>query len=389
MPESRLLLKTRHYRHADAVLVIFLLAVCAGLWFAPSGFEERLPRGIYLARGRILSVDNSAVQRAALIKYGHQTLQVELLGGNEKGLTANAYNQLTGKLEIDQFYVKGDTILVEYSLKDGKVWSAVARGHYRLGVETLLLVLFALLVIGFGGWTGLKALVSFLFSALMIWKVMVPCFLKGYDPIYIGLGVVLALTGAICFLVGGINRKGAATFLGSAMGLGMTCILAGVFIDLFRIHGAVRPFAELLLYSGFPHLDLTKIFLAAIFTACSGAVMDLSMDISAAMHEVILSKPGISLRAHIASGMSVGRAVIGTMTTTLLLAYSGSYITMLMVFMGRGVPMGNMFNLNVVSAEVLNTVVGSFGLVTVAPFTALVAGLLYRGYKPEGPATAE
>ena len=374
----------RHYWNANVILVFFLLVLCTVLWFLPSGFEERVPKGSHLARGKVVAVDDSAVRRAVLIKYGHQNLTVNLLNGPLEGRETQAFNQLTGKLELDQFYVEGDTILVEYSLKDGKIWSAVARGHYRLGVEALLLGLFAFLVIGFGGWTGVKALVSFLFTALMIWKVMVPSFLKGYDPVFIGLGVVLALTGSICFLVGGVNRKGLATFIGSAMGLGLTCILATVFIDLFRLHGAVRPFAEIVLYSGFPHLDLTKIFLAGVFTACSGAVMDLSMDISAAMHEVMASKPDISLKEHIASGMAVGRAVIGTMTTTLLLAYSGSYVTMLMVFMGRGVPMENIFNLNVVSAEIINTVVGSFGLVTVAPFTAVVAGFLYRGYKAGG-----
>jgi uncharacterized membrane protein len=66
------------------------------------------------------------------------------------------------------------------------------------------------------------------------------------------------------------------------------------------------------------------------------------------------------------------------MTTTLLLAYSGSYITLLMLFMGMGVPLLSMLNRTFVAAEILNTIVGSFGLVTVAPFTAVAGGLIYR-----------
>jgi uncharacterized membrane protein len=77
--------------------------------------------------------------------------------------------------------------------------------------------------------------------------------------------------------------------------------------------------------------------------------------------------------------MRVGRSVIGTMTTTLLLAYSSSYIFMLMLFVSKNIPLLQVFNLNYVAAEVLNTLVGSFGLVTVAPFTALVGGLIYKG----------
>ena len=74
--------------------------------------------------------------------------------------------------------------------------------------------------------------------------------------------------------------------------------------------------------------------------------------------------------------MNVGRAAMGTMTTTLLLAYSGGYITLLMVFMAQGTPTDHILNYKYVAAEILDTVVGSFGLVTVAPFTALVAGLM-------------
>ncbi len=76
------------------------------------------------------------------------------------------------------------------------------------------------------------------------------------------------------------------------------------------------------------------------------------------------------------SGIRIARSVVGTMTTTLLLAYSGGYITLLMAFMAQGVPLANMFNIVYVAAEVLKTLVGSFGLVTVGPFTALVGALI-------------
>jgi len=74
--------------------------------------------------------------------------------------------------------------------------------------------------------------------------------------------------------------------------------------------------------------------------------------------------------------MNVGRAALGTMTTTLLLAYSGGYIGLLMVFVAQGTPLISILNLNYVSAEILNIIIGSFGLVTVAPFTAIVSGTL-------------
>ena len=149
-----------------------------------------------------------------------------------------------------------------------------------------------------------------------------------------------------------------------------------LFTDLFKINGAVMPDSESLLYSGFQHLDLTAIFMSSIFIGAAGAMIDLSVDITSAVHEVVEKKPDISWREAFGSGMNVGRAAMGTMTTTLLLAYSGGYITLLMVFMAQGTPVDHILNYKYVSAEILDTVVGSFGLVTVAPFTALAAGLL-------------
>ena len=103
--------------------------------------------------------------------------------------------------------------------------------------------------------------------------------------------------------------------------------------------------------------------------------MDLSVDICSAVYEVVQKKPDIRAREAIASGFAVGRAACGSTTTTLLLAYSG-YIALLMVFKAQGSPVELMLNYKYVAAEIVHTIVGSFGLVTVAPLTAITSGLL-------------
>ena len=108
--------------------------------------------------------------------------------------------------------------------------------------------------------------------------------------------------------------------------------------------------------------------------------MDLAMDIAASIHEVKNKKPDIAFGELFLSGMSVGRSVIGTMTTTLLLAYSGGYTAMLMNFMSQGLRLKQIFNLSFVASEILNVFVGSLGLVAVAPLTAVIGAFLYRGY---------
>ncbi len=117
-------------------------------------------------------------------------------------------------------------------------------------------------------------------------KVLLPAFLKGINPILIAFIVVTILTTVIIFLVGGVSRKDLTAFLGSFSGVLATVLMAIGFSSWFNLSGATSPFLKSLLYSGFGHINLTNIFIARIFVASSGAVMDLAMDISAAMHEV-------------------------------------------------------------------------------------------------------
>lgn len=374
--------KTDWKRESLLVSLFFILAVI--LWRIPTGFENRAPKNSIRCRGKIVRVDNS-IQQLGMIKKGHQDVTIEILDGAYKGRTVEAANQLLGRLDIDKIYQSGDIALTVLTLNpDGEITFANPQDHYRLGLELALLGLFAGLLLLFGGWTGLKALFSFIFTALMIWKVLAPLFLKGVDPVLAALGSVALLSAAIIFLVAGLTRKGLVAFCGAFLGVLTSCLLALVFTPKFHVHGAVMPFAETLLYSGFGHLDLTRIYIAAVFLAASGAVMDLAMDVAASMDEVMLKKPDLSAWEAIKSGLTVGRAVVGTMTTTLLLAYSGGFITLLMAFMAQGVPLANLFNLIYVAAEVLKILVGSFGLVTVAPFTALVGGFVYQQHRGHG-----
>lgn len=199
--------------------------------------------------------------------------------------------------------------------------------------------------------------------------------LKGYHAIIVSMIIIVFLTVIIITLVAGISRRAFVAIMGSFLGTFLTCVLALVFGKFFKIHGAILPFSETLLYSGYAHLNLTDIFISSIFIASAGALMDVAMDISTAIHEMVQNNPDITRSQAIQSGFEIGRAVIGTMTTTLLLAYSGGYIALLMVFMAQGTPVINILNLRYVAGEILHTIVGSFGLVTVAPFTAILAGI--------------
>lgn len=363
----------------DAAFSAVVVLASLALLLIPTRFHDvRQPQTLQ-ARAHVLTVDNSEVQQFGIVRQGDQRVEVRILSGRFAGNEFPAQNMLIGKMELDTLFRPGDLALVGIDMSDDyeDVVDVNMIDHYRIHVELILFGAFVVLLVAFAGWTGAKALVSFAFTGLFIWKVMLPLFLLGWPPILVSLTAVAVLTFVIVFLIGGLEKKGFIAFLGSMAGVGATCLLSLLFGAAFRIHGAVRPFSETLLYSGFAHLDLSGLFLAGIFIASSGAVMDIAMDISASMKEVYDKHPQIELKELVVSGVNVGRAVIGTMTTTLLLAYSGGYTTLLMMLLAQGVPIGNIFNLTYVASEILHTLVGSFGLVLVAPLTAVIGGAIY------------
>lgn len=355
------------------ILIGILIAI-------PTGYEDALIyQGTERAIGEVIKTDNSAIISSGLIQSGEQSCTVKIENGIFEGRELEGVNFLSGSLEKDKVYEVGDRALLTISFDGQEIKSVVMSDHYRLNKEIILLAIFAVFLVIFAGKNGFQAILSFIITVLMIWKILVPCYLKGYSPVWVGIIITAILTAIIIFFVYGVDKRTVAATSGALLGVMTTCILGVVFTDLFQIHGAIMPNAESLLYSGYQYLDLTAIFMSSIFIGASGAMMDLAVDITSAIAEVVEKKPDIRKKEAILSGMNVGRAAMGTMTTTLLLAYSGGYVSLLMVFMAQGTPIDHILNYKYVAAEVLDTVVGSFGLVTVAPFTAVMAGVLLTG----------
>ena len=366
--------KTKLRYYAPVLVCILLIAL---LLMIPTGYEDAVQyQDAERCVAKVIAVDNSSIVDTGLVRSGEQRCSVEFTSGKFKGQTAVSINLLQGSLEQDKLFASGDKAQVVISHSGDDILRVTMIDHFRVPRELLLAGLFVVFLVLFAGRTGVRAILSFVLTVLAIWKLLVPLYLNGYNPIWVGLAINLLLTTLIIALVYGFDRRCAAAVSGSFLGILVTCILGVLFTDLFKIHGAVMSYSESLLYAGFQELNLTQIFMASIFLGSSGAVMDLAVDITSAVHEVVEKKPDIRPWEAVRSGMNVGRAAMGTMTTTLLLAYSGGYIALLMVFMAQGTPAAHILNYKYVAAEIIHTVIGSFGLVSVAPFTALCAGIL-------------
>lgn len=367
--------------------VILCTVVIVILLFTPTTFEKRL---VFLesdiCRAKVISVDNSAIFDTGLLRTGDQALKIKVLNGKFKGNITAANNTLIGSLERDKIFRDDDLALVRLNSENGVITNVSVIDHYRIHYEIILALSFIALLIIFAGLQGLRALLSFVLCVLTIWKVLVPLYLKGVNPIFSGAVVAMVLDALIILLVYGVDKRSASAVAGSFLGIVVTIALSFVATRLLKIHGAVMVGSEGLLYSGFSRLNLTGIFIASVFIGSSGAVTDLAVDITSAVSEVVKKKPDIKKCDAIKSGFFIGRAAMGTMTTTLLFAYTGCYVTLLMTFMAQGTPLINILNYKYVASEVVHTIVGTFGLVTTAPFSALCAGVILVSNTRKKPA---
>ncbi len=327
-------------------------------------------------KGQVLSVDNSDVISGNLSHIGHQSMTVKVTSGAYKDQVFDANNTLLGQVDMDILYRQGDQCLLAIQRQEGKVVSVKPLELNREFWLLMMIAFFVAVLLIYSGWMGVRAILSFILSVWILWEVFIKGLLKGLSPMPLTALTVALLSAVIIFLVAGLTRKALAAFLSTLAGLLITLLLTLFFGHKLELYGLTQAYVQTLVISGYFNLNIQEIFFAAVVLGASGAAMDIAMDICASMGELKDKKPDIETATLIASGINVGKHVIGTMSTTLLLAYSGSFLTLLMLFQVKNTSLTRMINLKMVMAEVMRTLIGSTGLVLVAPLTALIGGLI-------------
>jgi uncharacterized membrane protein len=361
--------------------ILALAALMAAMFFYFLSREPSMDPSTMEVKAKVVSVDDSEVHTSGLSHIGFQTLEIEILNSRFKGEKTQATNSLNGQIDLENLYHVNDTIIAAIIMdKDGNIEHVKAVDLYRQNSLLAMFIVFTIALLLYAGAIGVKALISFMLSIFIIWEILVKQILAGHPPLITTTFTLILLSGIIIFMVAGINRKAVSAFLGTITGLAVTLCATLVFGKSAGLLGMTQPYVNALIFSGYYDLDIRQIFYSAIILGSSGAAMDIAMDIAASMDEIKIKKPGISARELIKSGFTVGRQVIGTMTTTLLLAYSGGYLTLLMIFRVKDPSFMRMINLKIVAAEIMRTLIGSIGLVMVAPITALLGGVIIAGF---------
>ena len=335
--------------------------------------------GVEFETARVLSVleDNTAVdEETENVKKGDTTLEVELLTGRYKGDVCKVTNYYSALYNVD--VSKGDRVSVRIDTTGEHEYSVSIYNYDRVPLVIGLVIVFAIVLIALGGKQGLKAFLGLVYTVLVIVFVLLPLTLKGVAPIPLTIAIVF-ITSAVCYLlIGGLQKKTIAAALGSLAGVLIAALLGAMAAHI----GGVTTFqmdeaeALLLVKSSYP-VQLRGLFISSILIAAIGAVMDIAMSISSAIGEVHEANAKLGFKELFAAGMNIGRDAMGTMANTLVLAYVGGSLNMMVLIYSYGVSFIQLVNTDFVAIEMIRAIAGSIGIIGTVPCVSAIAAKLY------------
>lgn len=369
------------------ISVVLFVAVSVGIIIYANAdkptYTTQKDSGVEYETARVLSVieDNTTIDEdVENVKKGSAELEVEILTGRYKGDICKVTNYFSALYSVD--VSKGDTVSVRIDTTSEGQYTISIYNYNRIPLTIGLVVVFAVVLILLGGKQGLKAFVGLVYTVLAIVFVLLPLALKGVSPIPLTI-VIVFVTSAVCFLlIGGIQKKTVAAALGSLAGVVIAALLGEIAAKIGGVTTFQMNEAEaLLLVKSTFKLQIRGLFISGILIAAMGAVMDIAMSISSAISEVHEANSKLGFKELFAAGMNIGRDAMGTMANTLVLAYVGGALNMMVLIYSYGVTFTQLVNTDFVAIELIRAIAGSVGIIGTVPCVSAVAAYLFSKTK--------
>ncbi len=347
-----------------------------GIFFPIYG-EENVKT--YTETATVLAIEETIDANYAEDGMEKQYVKLEITSGKYKNKVIKTWNTLSGSDAYDFKVKKNDKIIVVIEEKEEENIEVFISDYARQDYIFYLCILFIFLILAIGRKKGIKSVITLGITIFSILKILLPLILKGINPIFITIAVSIFITIATLFIVSGINNKSIAAIIGTTGGVITAGILSYYIGSKVRLTGLSSEEAVMLstLGEGFS-LDFKSLLFAGIIMGALGAVMDIGMSIASSIEEIHKANPSLSKKELFASGMNVGRDIMGTMTNTLILAYTGSSIPLLLLFMYHEPSIIKIINLDIIATEIIRSLTGSIGLIVTIPITAGISSLLIK-----------
>jgi uncharacterized membrane protein len=253
--------------------------------------------------------------------------------------------------------------------------------YQRRTPMVLLAVVFAVLVVAVGRWRGLASLVGLALTALVVVRFVIPSILEGNSPVEVALVGSAAIIFVVIYVAHGFNPRTTTALLGTVGSLALTAGLAALFVAATHLTGLSSD-ETTSLQSSLGNVPLQGLILAGVIIGSLGVLNDVTVTQSSAVWEIHEANPTRSSRDLYRSGMRVGRDHIASTVYTLVLAYAGASLPLLILFSLSNQNVTNVLTGDLVGQEIVRALVGSIGLVAAVPLTTALAAFVVRADAP-------
>lgn len=315
------------------------------------------------------------------VKDRVQKVKIEITEGTYIGEEFSTNYTLSydieGKIQAYELDV-GDKVLVQLSEdEDGNI-TATVQDVVRANYIIIMFLLFLASIVLVGGKRGVKAIIGLLLTILFIYFIMIKGIFKGDNVIWNSILTSMLIIVATFIVIGGFNKKILTAAIGTLGGVVSAGLVALIFNHLAKMAGACEDAIQLSVSMSSINFNFRDLLFAGIIVSALGACMDVGMSIASSLDEIKMKNPDITWKELLKSGMNIGRDVIGTMTNTLILAYVGGSLTLILLFMACDMSLMEILNKETIAEQIISAIAGSMGVVYTVPITSLVYSVLNK-----------
>lgn len=295
--------------------------------------------------------------------------------------TVEAYQFIEEAIEINPKQIEiGDKILIAKLTSRTNIeeeeWTFLE--YYRTNSLVMITAVFFALLILFCRKKGINTIVSLIITCLSIFMVFIPSILNGKNIYTSSLTICIFIILTSLFIINGAHRKTLCAIVGNLGGLAASGILSYVISSKLNLTGLIdQDSIFLLMISPDNPIDLRAILWSSIVIGSLGAVMDISMSIASAVNELAENIENKSFKVFLRSGLNIGQDSIGTMTNTLVLAYIGSSLSIVLLMVVYNTDILQLMNLEMIVFEILQAIIGSMGILFAIPITSFFSAYIF------------
>lgn len=339
-------------------------------------------------RAEVIAIDDVTEEN---IDYGYETMssktirftaQIKSKDFESDKLEAFQFIDDTVEVNPKQVEIGDDILIAQLSSRtniEETVWTFIE--YYRIDSLILLACIFFALLVLFCRKKGINTIISLIITCLSIFMVFIPSILNGKNIYVSSVVICIFIILTSLFIINGIHKKTLCAIVGNLGGLAAAGILSYVISSMLNLTGLIdQDSIFLLMINPENPIDLRAILWSSIVIGSLGAVMDISMSIASATNELAENIESKNFNTFLKSGLNIGQDSIGTMTNTLVLAYIGSSLSIVLLMVVYHSDILQLINLEMIVYEILQAIIGSMGILLAIPITSLFSAYIFSKF---------